>query len=192
MSKNAQWLTLIVIAGIFGAFLGPTLAHHLSLGTITLLAVVVFGAIIAYCLWALSNNKGAAKADDMLQADARAMRAPEGKARIYVTRRGFVGSMQGMDVTLDEGARGQIKSGQMLMADVAPGSHRIAVATAKASLAKPADIAVEVGAGEVAVIDAMLEMGALKGSIKLSRLDAAKARENVDATKLMLWADPPA
>ena len=102
MSKNAQWLTLIVIAGIFGALLGPAFAHHLSLGTMTLLAVVVFGAIIAYCVWALSNNKGAAKADDMLQADARAMRVPEGKARIYVTRRGFVGSMQGMDVTLDD------------------------------------------------------------------------------------------
>ena len=70
------------------------------------------------------------------------MRAPEGKGRIYITRRGFVAALQGMNVTL--------------------------------------------------VIDAMIEMGALKGSVKLSRLDAAKARENVNATALILWEVPPA
>jgi hypothetical protein len=44
----------------------------------------------------------------------------------------------------------------------------------------------------VVVIDAMIEMGALKGSVKLTRLDAAKARENVNATKLILWETPGA
>ena len=46
---------------------------------------------------------------------------------------------------------------------------------------------VTVAAGEVAVIDAMFEMSALKGDAKLTRLDGAKARENVNATKLILW-----
>lgn len=192
MSKNAMWLTIIFVAAIFGALIGPSLSSFLSDGALLILSVVVIGAIVAYCAWALSNNKGAAKADAGALADARAMRAPDGKARIYVTRRGFVAALQGMDVTLDGAAQGQIKSGQMLMADVAPGLHQIAVATAKASLAQPAEIEIDIGSGGVAVLDAMIEMGALKGSIKLTRLDTVKARENVGATKLMLWAVPPA
>ena len=192
MSKNAMWLTLIFVAAIFGAMMGPTLARTMSPGTLLILTVILFGGIIAFCIWALSSNKGGAKADTAAIADARVMRAPEGKARIYVTRRGFVAALQGMDVTLDGSARGQIKSGQMLMADVAPGMHHIHVSTAKAKLARPAELEIEVGAGGVVVIDAMIEMGALKGGVKLTRSDAVKARDDVHATKLIQWEVAPA
>lgn len=192
MSKNAMWLTIIFAAAIFGAFLGPSLAQMFSAGTLLVLTVLLFGGIIAFCIWALSSNKGGKKADTAALAEARAMRAPDGKARIYVTRRGFVAALQGMDVTLDGIAKGQIKSGQMLMADVEPGTHHLHVATAKAKLAKAAEFDIDVGAGGVVVIDAMIEMGALKGSVKLTRLDAAKAREDVNATKLILWEVAPA
>lgn len=192
MSKNAMWLTLIFVAAIIGAMMGPALAQNLSGGTLLILTVVLFGGIIVFCIWALSSNKGGAKADTAATAEARAMQAPEGKARIYITRRGFVAALQGMDVTLDRSAKGQIKSGQMLMAEVAPGTHHIYVATAKAKLARPAELEIEVSAGGVVVIDAMIEMGALKGGIKLTRLDAAKARDNVFATKLIIWEVSPA
>ncbi|MGH6697511.1 DUF2846 domain-containing protein [Sphingopyxis sp.] len=192
MSKNAMWLTLIFVAAIIGAMMGPTLAQTMSPGTLLILTAILFGGIIAFCIWALSSNKGGAKADTAATADARTMQAPDGKARIYVTRRGFVAALQGMNVTLDGNAKGQIKSGQMLMADVAPGTHHIHVATAKAKLARPAELEIDVGAGGVVVIDAMIEMGALKGGVKLTRLDSAKARENVHATKLILWEMPPA
>lgn len=192
MSKNAMWLTLIFVAAIFGAMMGPTLARSLSPGSLLILSVLLIGGIVIFCFWALSSNRGGAKADTATVADARTMRAPEGKARIYVTRRGFVAALQGMDVTLGGSAKGQIKSGQMLMADVAPGKYQLHVATAKAKLARPADLEIDVGVGDVVVIDAMIEMGALKGGVKLARLDAAKARENVHATKLILWEMAPA
>lgn len=191
MSKNAMWLTLIFVAAIFGAMMGPALARSMSPGTLLILSVLLIGGIVIFCFWALSSNKGGAKGDTAATADARTMQAPEGKARIYVTRRGFVAALQGMDVTLDDAAKGQIKSGQMLMADVAPGTHRLHVATAKAKLARPAELEIDVGAGGVVVIDAMIEMGALKGGVKLTRSDAAKAREDVHATKLILWEVPP-
>lgn len=187
MSKNAMWLTIIFAAAILGALMGPLLARSFSLGTLMLLTVVLIGGIIAYCIWALSKNKGGAKGDPAALADARAMRPPEGKARIYVTRRGFVGALQGMNITLDGTARGQIRSGQMLMADVAPGPHMIHATTAQAKLARPSEIEVDVAAGAVVVIDAMLEMGALKGGVKLTQSDAAKARDDVNATTLILW-----
>ena len=192
MSKNAMWLTLIFVAAIFGAMMGPALARSMSPGTLLILSVLLIGGIVIFCFWALSSNKGGARGDTAATADARTMQAPEGKARIYVTRRGFVAALQGMDVTLDGSAKGQIKSGQMLMADVAPGTHHLHVATAKAKLARPAELEIDVGAGGVVVIDAMIEMGALKGGVKLTRLDAAKAREDVHATKLILWETPPA
>lgn len=191
MSKNAMWLTLIFAAAIFGAFLGPSFAKLMSPGTLLLLVIVLIGGVALFCFWALSNNKGGARADVATLADARSMRAPEGKARVYITRRGFVGALQGIDVTLDGTAKGQIKSGQMLMAEVAPGAHRIHAVTAKSKLAHPGEMEVEVGPGDVVVIDAMLEMGALKGSVKLTRLDHAKAREDVQATKLILWETQP-
>jgi len=192
MSKNAMWLTLIVVAAIVGGFMGPSLASVLSPETLLILLVLLMGGIVIFCFWALSSNKGGAKADTAAVADARTMRAPAGKGRIYVTRRGFVAALQGMDVTLNGAAKGQIRSGQMLMADVEPGHHQLHIATAKAKLAHPAEFTIDVGAGELVVIGAMIEMGALKGSIKLERLDAVKARENVHATKLVLWEVAPA
>lgn len=192
MSKNAMWLTIIFAAAIFGAFLGPSLGSLLGETTVLILAPLFLIGVVAFCVWALSSNKRGRKADTAAIAEARAMRAPEGKARIYVTRRGFVAALQGMDVTLDGVGKGQIKSGQMLMADVEPGTHHLHVATAKAKLAKAAEFGIDIGAGGVVVIDAMIEMGALKGSVKLTRLDSAKARENVTATKLILWEVAPA
>ncbi|HKX90398.1 MAG TPA: hypothetical protein VJM13_14385 [Sphingopyxis sp.] len=192
MSKNAFWVTVIFAAAIVGALMGPALAQSLSPGTMLIFSVITLVAIVALIVWSLSSNKSGKKADTAALADARAMRAPEGKARLYVTRRGFVAALQGMNVTLDETARGQIKSGQMLMADVAPGTHRLHAAMAKGIMANAGAMEIELAAGEVAVIDAMFEMSALKGDAKLTRLDGAKARENVNATKLILWEVAPA
>ncbi|HWT43192.1 MAG TPA: hypothetical protein VN152_11135 [Sphingopyxis sp.] len=192
MSKNTFWVTMIFVAAIVGAFLGPALAQSLSTGAMMTFSIVTLVAIVGLIVWSLSSNKSGKKADTAALADARTMRAPEGKARIYITRRGFVAALQGMNVTLDGAARGQIKSGQMLMADVEPGTHRLHAAMAKGIMANAGAMEIAVAAGEVAVIDAMFEMSALKGDAKLTRLEGAKAHENVNATKLMLWEVAPA
>ena len=192
MSKNAMWLTIIFAAAIVGAFLGPSLGGLIGETAMLILAPVFLIGVIIFIIWALSSNKSGKKADTATLAEARTMKAPEGKGRIYVTRRGFVAALQGMNVMLDGTAKGQIKSGQMLMADVEPGAHHLQVGAAKAKLAHAAEMDIDIGAGGVVVIDAMIEMGALKGSVKLTRLDAAKAREDVSATKLILWEVAPA
>ena len=89
-------------------------------------------------------------------------------------------------------AQPEIPDDVKALADVAPGTHRLHAAMAKGIMANAGTMDVEVGAGEVAVIDAMFEMSALKGDAKLTRLDGAKARENVEATKLILWEVAPA
>src|SRR3546814_6704114 len=92
-----------------------------------------------------------------------------------------------MNVTLDDNAKGQIKSGQMLMADVAPGTHRLHAAMAKGLMANAGAMEIAVGAGEVVVVGAMFEMSALKGDTNLTSLAGAKARENILATKHIRW-----
>ncbi|MBB6424547.1 hypothetical protein [Sphingopyxis sp. JAI128] len=191
MSKNAFWVAVIIVAAIVGALLGPTLAQSLSPGAMLIFSIVTLVAIVGLIAWSLSANKSGIKAGPEALADARAMRVPDGKARIYVTRRGFVAALQGMNIVLDDSARAQIKSGQMLMADVAPGTHRLHAAMAKGIMAHAGAMEIEVAAGDVVVVDAMFEMSALKGDAKLTRLDGAKARENVHATKLVLWEVAP-
>lgn len=192
MSKNAMWLTIIAIAAFLGATFFPPILEALDDTVMMIVAPILLILIVGICVWALSSNKRGVKADSGVIANARAMQPPAGKARIYICRRGFVAALQGMNVSLDGSTSGQIKSGQMLMADVDPGKHHLHVATAKASLARPAEFEIDVGAGGVVVIHAMIEMGALKGDVKLTRLDARSARENVHATKLMLWEVQPA
>lgn len=188
MSKNnTMWIAVIVVAAIIGAMMGPALANSLSAGTLLILFVVIIGGAIAFCIWALSSNKGAAKADAAAQADAKALKTVPGKGRIYIVRRGFVAALQGMNVSLDGTHKAQIKSGQMLLADVAAGSHMVHVETAKASLSKPAEITVNVAEGQVVIISASLEMGAMKGSILLTETDPTVGRNDVQATNLMQW-----
>lgn len=189
MSKNAMWIMASIGAGIVGFFLGPKLLSGFSPSTVLMLAAIFFMALIGYIIWALSNNRGAKKADEAQQVHAKAMKASDGKARIYITRRGFVASMQGVDVVIAGIAKGQIKSGQMLMAEVSPGSYSISVNAAKASLAKGADMDVPVVDGEVVVLAVAFEMGALKGTLLLDRCDDQQARNNVAHNKLMLWED---
>lgn len=191
MSKNAFWVSIIFVAAVVGALLGPALAQSLSTGAMLAFSILTLVGIVGLIIWSLSNNKSGKKADTATQADARTMRAPEGKARIYVTRRGFVAALQGMNITLDETGKGQIKSGQMLMADVDPGHHQLHAAMAKGIMAHAGTIEINVDAGQVVVIDAMFEMSALKGDAKLTLLDGAKARDNVHATKLILWENSP-
>ena len=94
MSKNAFWVTMIFVAAIVGAFLGPALAQSLSTGAMLTFSVVTLIAIVGLIVWSLSSNKSGRKADTAALADARTMRAPDGKARIYVTRRGFVAALR--------------------------------------------------------------------------------------------------
>src|SRR3546814_11926220 len=88
MSKNAFWVTVIFAAAIAGALLGPALAQSLSPGAMMIFSVIALVAIVALIVWSLSSNKSGKKAGTAALADARAMRAPEGTARIYITRRG--------------------------------------------------------------------------------------------------------
>lgn len=191
MAKNTMWLILTVVAAIVGAMFGPTLLSGFSLGSVMLLLCLFLAAIVGYIIWALSSNRGAKPASAAARMDAKAMQPANGMGRVYVVRRGFVAALQGIDIEISGIASGQIKSGQQLMAELPQGNYQVTAGTAKTALARQGVMEVSLIAGEAIVIDAMFEMGALKGSIKLSRLKEGKAREDVAATRLMLWESGP-
>lgn len=184
---NSRWLVLAVIAGIVGAFAGPALMREMG-GFGRLLLGLIFLGAIGYVIYILAGNKVGRTAPVAVASDARALVAAPGTARIYVVRRGFMGGMAGMKVAVAGVAAGQIRMNQFVMAEVAPGTYTVGTAMARNG-AKPSDSqsTVTLAAGEVAVIQVMLEMHALHASTVQQRLPMAEARTEIASAKMVLW-----
>lgn len=190
--KNAFWIVVIVIAAIVGAVYGPPLLEEFPPEVVLIGGGLFFLALIAFIIFSLSGNKGGKRADASAEAEARTLRAPAERARIYFIRRGFVASLQGMNVSIDDAFKGQIKSGKFLMAEVAPGAHAVNAKMARGGKSTAASINLDLALGESAFVQATIEMGALAASTKLTRLDEAGARDALASIKMMLWESAPA
>ena len=187
MNRNAFWIVVIIIGAIVGAGVGRSLASSMSGGSAMLLALVAIAFVVGLIIWSLSGNKVGRRADPAAEADARAMTPAPGKARIYIVRRGFVGALAGMKVGIDGIATGQLKSGQFVMAEVAPGNYRIETAMARGQRGSQAETQLVVAEGEAVVIHVTLEMGALSGKTIQSRLDPGRGRGEIAGAKLVQW-----
>lgn len=147
--------------------------------------------LIALVIYSLSSNRGGRRAEPSAEADARTLRAPPGRARLYFIRRGFVASVQGMNVAIEGFGAGQIKSGQFLMAEVDPGDHRLSARMARGGKSTAASMDLTLASGEPAFVLATIEMGALAASTKLTRIDEARARDELSSTRMMAWDSGP-
>ncbi|MBC7987747.1 MAG: DUF2846 domain-containing protein [Sphingomonadaceae bacterium] len=190
--KNAFWIVVIVIAAIIGAMYGPSLLETFPPEVVLIGGGLFFLALIGFVIFSLSGNKGGRRADASAEAAARTLRAPEDKARIYFIRRGFVASLQGMNVSVDENFKGQIKSGKFVMAEVAPGAHRLNARMARGGKSTAAEMDFDLAPGESAFVVATIEMGALAASTKLTRVDETRARDELAGVKMMMWESAPA
>jgi len=189
--KNAFWIVVIVIAAIIGAMYGPSLLDMFPPEVVLIGGGLFFLALIGFVVFSLSGNKGGKRAEASAEAEARTLRAPTDKARIYFIRRGFVASLQGMNVSIDDHFTGQIKSGKFLMAEVAPGEHRLSARMARGGKSTAASMDLSLAPGESAFVHATIEMGALAGSTKLTRIDEARARDELSGVKMMMWSGAP-
>lgn len=187
--KNVFWIILIFLAAFVGAFMGPALLEDVPIGIVAVLTLVFLGGIIALIVYSLSGNRGGAAASTEELANARAFTPAEGKGRIYIIRRGFVGAMQGMNVEIEGVAGGQIKSKQFLMAEVDPGTYRIKARMARGPKATRSETEVEVRAGESVAIQAFLEMGALAGKTIFETVEPGVAKAQVADMKMLHWVD---
>lgn len=186
MSRNAFWITVIIIAAIVGALFGPSLMGNVSGETALIIMIVFMLLFIGLIVFSLSGNKGGKAADAATTADARALRAPEGKGRIYVVRRGFVAALQGMNIAIDGVGSGQLKSKRFIMADVEPGTYQISSKMARGTKSTASTIDVTVAAGQCVVVSAYVEMTALAAKTIFTVLDDAQARSNLADSKMLL------
>lgn len=188
--NNTKWIVLAVVAAVVGAFLGPIMMESLSGG----MAIVVFGllfvGIIAFLIWSLSANKIGKPASAAALANARLLAATPGTARIYVVRRGFMGGMAGMKVTIDGVATGQIRMNQFVMAEVSPGTYAVETAMARDGV-KPSrsESSLTLQSGEIAVILVRLQMEAMHATTDQQRILGSEAKGEIASAKMVKWAD---
>lgn len=112
------------------------------------------------------------------------MQPAEGKAAIYILRKGFVGMLQGFNFEIEGFARGQAKGNQFLHAELPPGTYRITARTK----GNAGETQVSLTAGEVAVLRVILEPGLVKGAIMFDRVaNPASARADLAGIKMVCW-----
>jgi len=188
MNRQLKWVALIVaviIAAFFGMALSTYVAENASGGGAALFTLAMFAMVVAIFYWLLSGNKKVSMADSAATSAALTMRPAEGKAAIYLMRKGFVGMLQGFDFEIEGVASGQAKGNQFLHAEVAPGSYRI-LAKAKGN---GGETQVTLASGEVAVLKIILEPGMLKGSIIFERItDLVSAHAELASIKMVKWS----
>jgi len=145
--------------------------------------------LLGFVVFVLLRNKGGAEADESVAAAARAFTAEDGKAAIYVMRKGFVAGQQGMNVTIDDAMTAQFRTGRFVKADVEPGEHTIHSQMASQTKGTARNHTVTVAAGDCVLLDAKINMGALQGSVELLETrDAGEARQKLAGLKLVEWS----
>ncbi|MGE3692207.1 MAG: DUF2846 domain-containing protein [Novosphingobium sp.] len=187
MNRELKWVILIA-AAVVAAFIGMALSQYVmanaSSGGSLIFTLAMLGIVGGILYWLLSGNKKVVMADAGATTAALAMRPSEGKAAIYIYRKGFVGMLQGFNFAIEGVASGQAKGNQFLHAEVAPGSYRI---TAKAK-GNGGETEVSVAAGEVAVLRVELEPGLVTGKIVFDRVaNPAMAKADLASIKMVSW-----
>jgi hypothetical protein len=174
-------LLIIPIAYVIGGWVGKEMP---ILGLLFLLGLVGF------VVWVLVGNKQGATVDGAARADALSFRPAPDRARIYVARKGFVGGMQGMNISIDGGWEGQIRSGYFMMADVAPGEHQMTAKMAKQSVQTSHQVTLT--PGSFILLDIGLEMGMVTITPFVTEIsDGLAANAHLKAVKMADWLKRP-
>jgi hypothetical protein len=158
-----------------------------------MLAFLFLVALMGFVAWILMANKQGAAATAAQREAALAITPTPGRARIYVMREGFVAGMQGMNITVDEAWKGQIRSKFFMMAEVMPGLHRIGARFNKQGTKSPEFYEVELAEGQFVLLNIGLEMGMMAGKPYYTRIDDGVAiRQKLAGLKMVNWIEQPA
>jgi hypothetical protein len=181
-TRNIILCILIVpIAYVIGSWVGSEMP---------LLGLLFLVGLIGFVIWIIASNKQGSKIEGAARADALAFKPPADRARIYVVRKGFVGGMQGMNISIDGGWEGQIRSGYFMMADVAPGEYQVTAKMAKQSVRT--SHSVTLAPGSFVVLDFGLEMGMVTMTPFVTEIsDGLAANTHLNSAKMVDWLKRP-
>ena len=184
LTKPALILMIIgvPVGVVFGAYAGTQAPWLIVLFVLGLVGLVV---------WVLANNKQGAKMSGAAVEEAKAMRAPDGRARVFVVRRGFMGTAQGLNIST-AGYEGQMRGGFLLTADVDPG-----VVTVSARLNKQGEVTrvsheLTLTPGAVTLVEITLISGMVRLSPVFEEItDRDQIRYRVSPAKPIEWLVRP-
>lgn len=178
--KIALYVVLFIVCVYVGMAFGNS-----APGWLVILALL---GVVAMMVFFLSGNKKENRLDAAAAAEALAMQAPVDKARVYIARHGFVASMQGMNITIDDTHKGQFKSGRVVFADLQPGRHHFTAQLAKGSQGSAGEVDLDLAAGTVTVLKTSVSMGGMNGKCVIEVMpDMATARGHVAGNKFIAW-----
>ncbi len=187
MNRQLKWVGFIaicIVAAFFGLALSQFVTANASEGGALLFTLAMFAMVVGIFWWLLSGNKKVAMADAAATSAALAMQPAEGKAAVYIVRKGFVGMLQGFNFAIEGVMQGQAKGNQFLYAELPPGSYRI---TAKGK-GNAGETDVSLAAGEVVVFRINLEPGLVKGSIAFERVaNPHSMKSDIAGIKMVMW-----
>ena len=168
--QKPNWLLIGgagVVAFIVFFALGFVGTSRGGMGYILLLLLIVFGVLGSFIAFNLRNNRSVPMADDAARAAALSPPGPD-EARLIVVREGFVGKMQGMDVTVDGNVVTQLKSPRFVAIPLSPGKHVVA---SKGQGMNPETIEIDVQPGTTALVRIAMNLGSV--SVSQEPFDAA-------------------
>ena len=191
MNAVLKWgLIGVGVAGLTALVIGfLESALGIDFGLLTPLAGMFAGVFTAYIGLNLSGNRTTAVASGEDKAAALALSPPQGQALLIVFREGFVGSMAGMNLSVDGNEIAQLKSPQFTALALAPGQRtlRAGFGGLAGRQNNEAELAVSAAAGQVVAVRATLGMGAVKNTIRLEAVSESTTalRQKLSGMKMV-------
>lgn len=113
-------------------------------------------------------------------ASAKRFEAPAGLSRIYIYRNEFLGTLVGLDLSVDGQVAGTTKGKTFVIADVPPGDHEI---VSKGENTHQLRISTQIG--QPSFVWQEVKMGLLSAGSRLHAVDAATGRAGVNESSLV-------
>lgn len=175
MGKVWIWAAVGVVIAFVISFALSALAAAAggSVGATPWIVGCIFGAFVAYIGANLAGNRRTPQASREAREVALRLKPGPGEALVVVYREAFVGMAAGMNVRIDGVEVAQLKAPRFTAVTVSPGVHEIILGFG--GLAGPqnnqAVTKFDVADGGVAAFRATLQMGAVKNSIRMEKVD---------------------
>lgn len=150
-------------------------------GNVYLLVLVGTVGLVAAVL-RTDRNRDVAHADAGTRAQALALEARPGQARVVVFRNDTMGGRLGADVRVDERLHTQLTSPGFTVIDLAPGAHRIGLEWE----GRQAAHALALKAGDVVALHVKMRLALTTTTPTLEPVDAGRARRLIGNAPLAL------
>ncbi|WP_271008350.1 DUF2846 domain-containing protein [Paucibacter sp. B51] len=158
----------------------PFVSAWLSSGPAIVLGRRAAAALAALALLGLGGCASIKTAPAGEDSAAKRFEAPAGLSRIYIYRNEFLGTLVGLDLSVDGQVAGTTKGKTFVIADVPPGEHEI---VSKGENTHQLRISTQIG--QPSFVWQEVKMGLLSAGSRLHAVDAATGRAGVNESSLV-------